>query len=53
VVELIYKGCDDDSKNSSDKVIEIASDNSLDEPVKSLAFERAITGMGTDDYRTL
>ena len=53
VTELIVEGCDDDSKNSLDEVLEIASDNSLDKPVKSLAFERVITGMGTDEYRTL
>jgi hypothetical protein len=50
VTELIVKGCDDDSKNSLDEVLEIASDNSLDKPVESLACELVITGMGTDEY---
>jgi len=53
VTELIVKGCDDDSKNSLDEVLEIASDNSLDKPVESLACELVITGMGADEYWTL
>jgi hypothetical protein len=52
-MELIDEGCDDASKNSLDEVLKIASDNSLDEPDESLAFEHVITGMGTDKYRTL
>ncbi len=53
MIELIDEGCDDASKNSLDEVLKIASDNSLDEPDESLAFEHVITGMGTDKYRTL